>query len=90
MPSRVYYRRYTAFIPLYPLGVMAEMAVLADALPTLRAKRMYSVAMPNAYNFTFQYDVFIMVRLILVCGRKGTVGLGVGVLAVFAACDLHD
>lgn len=64
-PGWLTWLRYTAFIPLYPLGVTAEMAVLADALPTLRTKRMYSVAMPNAYNFTFEYHVFIMVVLAL-------------------------
>ena len=53
--------RYTLFIPLYPLGVWAEMAVLWLALPQLEAQDLYSFHLPNKINWGFKYSTFIRV-----------------------------
>ncbi len=57
--------RYTMFIPLYPVGVLGEIFSIYNALPIIQSKRMYSVAMPNSWNFGFDYAVFIKVVLVL-------------------------
>lgn len=49
------------FIPIYPVGVVAEMALMVAALPDLKAQQRYSLALPNPYNWAFEYDKFIQV-----------------------------
>ena len=41
------------------------MILLFLALPTLRRTQLFSLAMPNALNFSFSYPVFLVA--ILVC-----------------------
>lgn len=57
--------RYTMFIPLYPIGVLGEILSIYNALEILQSKHMYSVTMPNAWNFGFDYAVFIKGVLVL-------------------------
>ena len=47
--------RYSAFIPLYPLGVASELTMAYLALPIIKAKQPLSVHLPNAFNFGFDY-----------------------------------
>jgi very-long-chain (3R)-3-hydroxyacyl-CoA dehydratase len=47
--------RYTAFYVLYPLGVSSELALAYLALPTIKAKKLLSILMPNRFNFAFDY-----------------------------------
>ncbi|CAD7701272.1 unnamed protein product, partial [Ostreobium quekettii] len=49
--------RYTGFIVLYPVGVSSELAMVFLALPTIKASRMWSIDMPNTYNFAFDYHI---------------------------------
>jgi hypothetical protein len=67
--------RYTVFIPLYPVGVAAEVVLMSRSLPFIRARRLFSVFMPNAYNFAFDYSVFMTVGL---SGEGGEGGHGEG------------
>ncbi len=56
--------RYTLFIVLYPLGVTGELWCYFASLSAVKASGLYSMAMPNALNFTFNlYVVFILVML---------------------------
>lgn len=57
--------RYTMFIPLYPVGVLGEIFSIYNALPIIQSKGMYSVTMPNSWNFGFDYAVFMKVVLVL-------------------------
>lgn len=54
--------RYTMFIPLYPIGVLGEIISIYNALPVLEERKMYSIEMPNAFNFSFSYAIFMKVR----------------------------
>ena len=54
--------RYTAFIGLYPLGVLAEIKSVWDALPLITSRGLHSLALPNAWNFAFDYGLFLKVR----------------------------
>jgi very-long-chain (3R)-3-hydroxyacyl-CoA dehydratase len=57
--------RYSLFIPLYPIGVACELTAIYLALPELRRRGLWSVAMPNQLNFAFDYSVFITVMSVL-------------------------
>ena len=60
--------RYSAFIPLYPIGVLGEILSIYHALPIIRANSMYSVRLPNAWNFGFDYATFMKIVLVLYPG----------------------
>jgi len=64
-PRWLNWLRYTVFIPLYPIGALSEMKLMYDGIPTMRAKNMYSITMPNAYNFAFDYPTFVAVILVM-------------------------
>ena len=55
--------RYTAFIPLYPVGVVGEMSAVYAALPAIRARGLRTVRLPNPANFAFDYATFLSVSL---------------------------
>ena len=54
-PYFLLWLRYTGFIVLYPLGVSSELTMAWLAMPVIKAKRIASIAMPNAANFAFDY-----------------------------------
>ena len=43
------------FIPLYPVGVIAEVAIIWRALPILKQQKLHSLEMPNWYNWGYSY-----------------------------------
>lgn len=47
-PYVLLWLRYTAFLALYPLGVGSELAMVALALPAIRAQRPWSVAVSES------------------------------------------
>jgi hypothetical protein len=53
--------RYNAFLLLYPTGVVSEMVLLWKGLPYLRSRDLYSIHMPNTWNFAWDYAIFIQV-----------------------------
>ena len=53
--------RYTLFIPLYPVGMLAEMVLMAKSLPYLESHKLNSIVLPNSLNFAFDYHLFIQV-----------------------------
>ncbi|EER01001.1 ptpla domain protein, putative [Perkinsus marinus ATCC 50983] len=58
-PGFLKWLRYTLFLVLYPLGVYGEMRVIYDVLPVVDREGILSVAMPNSYNFSFNFAVFL-------------------------------
>ena len=57
--------RYTAFIPLYPIGVVGEMGAIWLALPVIKEKKLRSVVLPNMWNFSFDYGMFLKLLLVV-------------------------
>ena len=57
-PYPLLWLRYSAFIPLYPLGVASELTMASLALPVIRVKRPLTLDMPNALNWGFDYYYF--------------------------------
>mmetsp|Transcript_7024 Transcript_7024/g.17920 ORF Transcript_7024/g.17920 Transcript_7024/m.17920 type:complete len:151 (+) Transcript_7024:395-847(+) len=64
-PGWLNWLRYTIFIPLYPIGAMAEMKLMDTGITTIKATQMYSLTMPNAYNCALEYPTFVSVLLIV-------------------------
>lgn len=56
--------RYTLFIVLYPMGVSGELLTIYAALPFVRQSGLYSISLPNKYNFSFDYYTFLILVMI--------------------------
>ena len=74
--------RYSAFLPLYPMGVASELTMVWLALSTLKQERPWSIAMPNAFNFAFDY--YWVCLIIVVAYIPGETVMGWFDLAPFA------
>ena len=58
--------RYSAWIPLYPAGILLEMAIIHAAIPLFEISRKFSFApLPNAWNLSFEYGTFLRGYLML-------------------------
>lgn len=55
--------RYSAFLPLYPLGVASEITMALLALPQVRRRKLLSIEMPNSWNFAFDYHTALIILI---------------------------
>lgn len=62
-PRWLTWLRYSAFLALYPLGIVGEMGCLKSAIPALERTGRFSVALPNKANFAFSYPSAIWFSL---------------------------
>ncbi len=67
-PNALTWARYSAFLPLYPIGVVSEMWLIYKGLPAVRQRQLHSVSLPHPWNFAFDYSYFLMVSCFLVGG----------------------
>ena len=51
--------RYNMFIVIYPVGAFSDLMTGVHSASNMRASGAYSIALPNAYNFAFDYPWFI-------------------------------
>lgn len=58
-PTWLTWLRYTAFIPLYPVGFVSEAFLLHTALPDLARQRVGIYPLPNPLNFSFDYPLLM-------------------------------
>lgn len=63
-------RRYTFFIVLYPMGVTGELLTIYAALPYIQKTGLYSITLPNKYNFSFDYYSFLILTMFSYIPRK--------------------
>lgn len=63
IPSLTWFR-YSAWIILYPLGVLCEGIILLRSLPLFEETKRYSIEMPNTWNFTFDMAGFMKFYMI--------------------------
>ncbi|KAI3794356.1 hypothetical protein L1987_36986 [Smallanthus sonchifolius] len=54
-PYWLLWLRYSTFLVLYPAGISSEIGMIYNALPFMKESGMYSVRMPNKWNFSFDY-----------------------------------
>jgi very-long-chain (3R)-3-hydroxyacyl-CoA dehydratase len=61
-PAFLIYVRYSWFILVYPFGMAMEWVVTWEAWPLIDTccPRVYSVSMPNAWNFAFDFKWFML------------------------------
>uniref|UniRef100_F6PRX6 Very-long-chain (3R)-3-hydroxyacyl-CoA dehydratase n=1 Tax=Monodelphis domestica TaxID=13616 RepID=F6PRX6_MONDO len=64
LPYIIKWARYTLFIVLYPMGVSGELLTIYAALPFVRQANLYSISLPNKYNFSFDYYAFLILIMI--------------------------
>ncbi|XP_057708525.1 very-long-chain (3R)-3-hydroxyacyl-CoA dehydratase 2 [Corythoichthys intestinalis] len=64
LPYLIKWARYTFFIVLYPLGVSGELLTIYAALPHVQKTGLYSITLPNKYNFSFDYHTFLVFFMI--------------------------
>ena len=57
--------RYSLFIPLYPLGMLAELVCLVHAVPVLRREETWTLHMPNSVNFSFDWFYYVIFDALL-------------------------
>lgn len=69
--------RYTFFIVLYPMGVTGELLIIYAALPYVQKTGLYSVTLPNKYNFSFDYYTFLILIMISYIPRKSKARLSI-------------
>mmetsp|Transcript_3124 Transcript_3124/g.19264 ORF Transcript_3124/g.19264 Transcript_3124/m.19264 type:complete len:209 (-) Transcript_3124:2410-3036(-) len=64
-PSWLTWARYTVFIPLYPIGVVAEIVLMYKGLGFVKRRNLHNLRMPNTFNFAFDYHNFVVGLLLL-------------------------
>eukprot|EP00735_Rhodelphis_limneticus_P009136 TRINITY_DN255_c0_g1::TRINITY_DN255_c0_g1_i1::g.1654::m.1654 TRINITY_DN255_c0_g1::TRINITY_DN255_c0_g1_i1::g.1654 ORF type:complete len:224 (+),score=39.70,sp/Q8VZB2/HACD_ARATH/49.77/2e-63,PTPLA/PF04387.9/2.5e-58 TRINITY_DN255_c0_g1_i1:55-726(+) len=56
--------RYSTFLPLYPTGAGSEAFLIFVALPFVKKSGVFSLTMPNALNFAFDFHIFLILVLL--------------------------
>lgn len=56
--------RYTAWIILYPVGFICESVIIFRNMIYLHNNPRWSIRLPNAYNFTFDYLTFLRIYML--------------------------
>ncbi|CAH2304957.1 very-long-chain (3R)-3-hydroxyacyl- dehydratase 2 isoform X1 [Pelobates cultripes] len=64
LPYIIKWARYTLFIVLYPMGVTGELLTIYAALPFVKQTGLYSIRLPNMYNFSFDYYAFLILVMV--------------------------
>lgn len=57
--------RYTIWIPLYPAGMLLEVAVINAAVPLFEMSGKYSFKLPNSLNFAFDFASVLRLYIFL-------------------------
>ncbi|VVC27736.1 Hypothetical protein CINCED_3A010148 [Cinara cedri] len=65
IPYLVVWARYTFFYVLYPVGVSGELLVYWTSLGYLGKTKMWSIEMPNKYNFSFSLWAAICIVMLV-------------------------
>jgi len=59
-PSILIWCRYSFFLVLYPTGVSGELLSMYSALPYIKERGLLTYGMPNKYNISFDYHLFMI------------------------------
>uniref|UniRef100_A0A1B6FPQ3 Very-long-chain (3R)-3-hydroxyacyl-CoA dehydratase n=1 Tax=Cuerna arida TaxID=1464854 RepID=A0A1B6FPQ3_9HEMI len=65
VPYILIWCRYTFFIALYPIGVTGELLCMYAAQKFVGETQLWSLTLPNKWNFTFSYHYFIIYIMLL-------------------------
>lgn len=64
IPSFLTWLRYSTFFVLYPSGVTGELICLYYGAKFIGENKLYSIEMPNSYNFTFSMFYFLWIVML--------------------------
>ncbi|XP_045761294.1 uncharacterized protein LOC123864715 [Maniola jurtina] len=65
VPQMLTFFRYSTFLVLYPLGITGELLCMYHSLEEIAEKRLFTVSMPNKWNFIFNYYYFLIFYMLL-------------------------
>ncbi|XP_062245426.1 very-long-chain (3R)-3-hydroxyacyl-CoA dehydratase [Platichthys flesus] len=57
--------RYTIWIPLYPLGVLAEAVAVIQSIPIFNESKLFSIPLPKAIGTSINFSYVLYVYLVL-------------------------
>ncbi|XP_072290945.1 very-long-chain (3R)-3-hydroxyacyl-CoA dehydratase [Eucyclogobius newberryi] len=57
--------RYTVWIPLYPLGVLAEAVAVTQSIPIFDETKLFSIPLPKSIGTSISFSRFLHIYLIL-------------------------
>lgn len=63
VPPTLLFLRYSTFLILYPTGITGELMCLYHSLDEMFEKQLFTVSMPNAWNFIFNYYYFVIIYM---------------------------
>lgn len=59
-PPALTWCRYSFFLVLYPTGVTGEIVTMVSALPYIKRRKLFTMTLPNAANFSFDYHLAVI------------------------------
>ncbi|KAG6453718.1 very-long-chain (3R)-3-hydroxyacyl-CoA dehydratase 2 isoform X2 [Manduca sexta] len=65
VPRPLMFIRYSTFLVLYPVGITGELLCMYHALDEIWDKKLFTISMPNAWNFAFNYYYFLIFYMLL-------------------------
>ncbi|XP_023934410.2 very-long-chain (3R)-3-hydroxyacyl-CoA dehydratase hpo-8 [Bicyclus anynana] len=65
VPQQLTFLRYSTFLILYPLGITGELLCMYHSLDEIAEKQLFTVSMPNKWNFIFNYYYFLIFYMLL-------------------------
>ncbi|XP_068628806.1 very-long-chain (3R)-3-hydroxyacyl-CoA dehydratase hpo-8 [Battus philenor] len=65
VPPPLLFVRYSTFLILYPLGITGELLCMYHSLDEIAEKKLFTVLMPNSWNFVFNYYYFVIFYMLL-------------------------
>ncbi|OWR46456.1 tyrosine phosphatase [Danaus plexippus plexippus] len=60
VPQILLFFRYSTFLILYPIGITGELLCMYHSLDEVVEKQLFTVSMPNTWNFIFNYYYFLV------------------------------
>lgn len=65
VPQTLLFFRYSTFLALYPLGITGELLCMYHSLDEIHEKQLFTVSMPNKWNFIFNYYYILVLYMFL-------------------------
>ncbi|XP_038209584.1 very-long-chain (3R)-3-hydroxyacyl-CoA dehydratase hpo-8 [Zerene cesonia] len=64
VPENLLFLRYSTFLFLYPIGITGELLCWYDTLDEVAEKQIFTMSMPNTWNFIFNYYYFLIIYML--------------------------
>lgn len=65
VPQLLLFFRYSTFLALYPLGITGELLCMYHSLDEIAENQLFTILMPNKWNFIFNYYYFLIFYMFL-------------------------